>query len=99
MIRLVFMGPQRETIRFEIEKRVVYYFDKHWTKGIQIMPKNQNTIERLRRSYDMNLKMMAALIMDANKGDNQKEYIACKNDQEVAKLIRKDCGTRGLREI
>lgn len=99
MIKLAFIGPQRKIIKFEIEKKIVQYFDDIWKEGIQIMPKDQNLIEKLRRSGKMNLKMMAALILDANKGKNQQDYIACANDEDVANLIRKDCKKNGLMEV
>lgn len=99
MIKLAFIGPQRKIIRFEIEKKVVRYFDDIWKEGVQIMPKDQNLIEKLRRSGKVNLKMMAALILDANKRQNQKEYMECSNDEEVVDFIRKDCKKNGLMEV
>lgn len=99
MIKLAFIGPQRKIIKFEIENKIVRYFDDIWKEGVQIMPKDQNLIERFRRSGNMNLKMMAALILDANKGQNQQEYIKCSNDNEVADLVRKDCKKNGLMEV
>jgi hypothetical protein len=99
MIKLAFIGPQRKIIKFEIENRIVTYFDDIWKEGIQIMPKNQNLIERLRRSGKHNLKMMAALILDANKGGNFEEYQKCTNDEDVSKIIIKDCKSKGLIEV
>lgn len=99
MIKLAFIGPQREIIRFEIEHRRVKYFDKNWKEGIQIMPKDQELIEKLRRSGKINLKMMAALILDANKGKNFEDYNQCANDEEISKFVIKDCKSKGLIKI
>jgi|TARA_R100000093_G_C1927037_1_gene67482 hypothetical protein len=99
MIRLAFLAPQRKIIKFEIESKIVKYFDDNWQQGVQVMPKDQNLVEKLRRSGKVNLKMQAALIIDANKGKNEQEYLECTNDEEVAKVIRKDCKKKGLMEV
>ena len=95
----MFITPQRKIIRFKIDKKRVIYFDDIWKEGVQIMPKDQNFTERLTRSGKTNLKLMAALIIDANKGKNFKEYLKCRNDEEIARVIRKDCRSKGLSEV
>jgi len=98
-MKLVFMAAGRKMVSFEVENKVVKYFDDFWKDGIQIYPKDQNLIEKLRRSGKHNLKMMAALILDANKGKELKEYEKCKTDEDVVKIIRKDCKSKGLVEV
>lgn len=99
MIKIAFIASQRKIIKFEIENKIVIYYDDIWKKGIQLIPKDQNIINKLRRSGKMNLKMMVALILDANKGENLKEYNACKTDEEVADIIRNESKSKGLMEI
>lgn len=93
------MAPQRKIIKIEIDNRIVTYYDDIWKQGVKIFPKDMNLIERLRRSGKYNLKMMAALIIDANKGKNFEEYQKCKSDEEIASFVRKDCRSKGLMEV
>ena len=97
-MRLAFIGPNREIISFSIEGKRVFYYDKIWTKGLQIYPLSLPLINKLKRG-GTNLKMMAALILDANKDDNLKEYNSCKTEEDIANMIRKDCINKGLMEV
>lgn len=99
MIKLAFITSQRKIIRFEIERKIVRYFDDIWKKGVQLFPKDQNLIERLRRSGNPNLKSLATLIIDANKGKQLEEYQNARNDEEISKIIIKDCKSKGLMEV
>lgn len=99
MIKISFIGPMRKIIKFEIEGGVIKYFDDMWKKGIQIIPKDKAILGQLMISRRENLKMMAALILDANKGKNLREYRACKTEEDLANMIRKDCKSKGLIEI
>ena len=98
MINLGFMAANRKIIRFSVRGRLIIYFDDIWKNGIQIMPMDQNLIERLKRGKS-NLKIMAALILDSNKGQNLRDYEACKNEEDLANMIRKECEVKGLMEI
>jgi len=99
MIRLVFMGTQRRIIRFHIDNRKIVYFDDNWKNGIQIMPKNEELIKKLIDSGRHNLRMMAALILDSNKDKSLEEYNSCKTDEELEKMVEKDCRLKGLVRI
>ena len=99
MISLAFIGPQRKIIRFEIIGKSIIYYDEIWKEGIKIMPKDQIILNRLINSGKSNLKMMAALILDANKGKNLREYNSCKTEEDLANMIRKDCESKGLMEV
>ena len=99
MIQIAFMTSARKIIRFRIQSKTIVYFDDVWKEGIQVMPKDQNLIERLVRSGKPTLKMMAALIIDSNQGDNLKEYEECKNEEELADMIRKESNSKGLKEV
>lgn len=100
MKRLVFIGPQRKLIRFHIDKEKVIYFDDIWKDGVQIYPKDEKLIKELINSGKQNLRMLAALILDANKGKELEQYLECKGDEEkIALIIRRDCKSRGLMEV
>lgn len=99
MIKLAFMAPNREIIRFEIENRVIIYFDKNWTHGLQIMPLNKSLVQSLCNSRSDRLKAQGLLIIEANNDDNLKEYDACKTDHDLAEMVRRDSKAKGLREV
>ena len=92
------MTTGRELLRFEVEEKKVIYYDKIWKWGIQIYPLDRKTIDRL-KSGSKNMQMMAALILDSNKGKDLEDYESCKNEDDLAKLIRKDCKSKGLIEV
>lgn len=98
MIQLSFIGPQRKIIRFFINGKIVMYYDEIWKKGVQIYPKDEHLLLKLRRG-GQNLKIMAALILDANKGKDLEEYNSCKTEEDIAEFIRKDCKSKGLLEV
>jgi len=99
MIKLAFFTGNRKVIKFDINGKEIIYYDDIWKKGIQFMPLDMALIAKLKRTGKMNLKMMAALILDANKGDNLKEYEACKTEEDIAVMIRKDCKEKALLEV
>lgn len=96
-MRLAFIGPNRELVSFLIEGKRVIYFDKFWKQGLQIYPLDLKLINKLKRG-GLNLKVMAALILDANKGESLKEYQSCKKEEDLANMIRRDCLSKGLIE-
>ena len=105
MLLLAFITGGRKVIKFSIDGKVIKYFDDIWKEGVQIMPKHQQTIEKFRRSGKYNLKIMAALIMDSNKGKSLKEYEKClvqdkaKTEENLANMVRSDCKEKGLMEV
>lgn len=99
MIKLAFVGPQRKIIRFEIEKKVVKYFDELWKNGIQIYPLDKKLIIKMKRMGGQNIKFMVALILDCNKGKDLEEYNSCNSDEEVAEFIKRDCKSKGLIKV
>lgn len=98
-MKISFVGPQRKIIGFEIEGKVVTYFDEVWKKGIQIFPIDNKLISRLKRTGDTNMQFMVALILDSNKGKELEEYESCKTEEDLANFVRRDCEMKGLVEI
>ena len=100
---LGFMHSSRKIIKFTIDGRVVTYFDDIWKEGIQVMPsqnpKMRNMIKKMLRNPKELVKQTAYYIIDANSGKNLEEYQACKTEEELADLIRKDCKEKSLTEI
>ena len=98
-ISIAFMA-QRKIVRFLIEGRVVKYFDDNWKEGMQIIPSQTPEMKLMLRkmltSRKQAIKVMGAMIVDANSGKNKEEYDACNNEEDIAEIIRKDCVTKGL---
>ncbi len=99
MVQLAFITPQRKVIRFEVEEKVVRYFDDIWKHGIQLYPMQKENVKALLASKSEKMKAVGLLIFDANDGKNLEEYQSCKDDLEVVDLIRRDCVLKGLKEI
>ena len=99
MIQLAFMTGARKVIKVRIEGRKIIWFDDIWKNGVQVMPKDQNLIEKLRRSGQPAMKVQAALIIDSNSGNNLREYEKCKNEEDLATMVRKEFQTKGVMEI
>jgi len=98
-MKISFVGPQRKIIEFEIEGKVVTYFDEMWKKGIQVYPLDKKLITKLKRTGNKDLQFRVALILDANRGKELEEYESCNTEEDIANLIRKDCESKGLIEI
>lgn len=98
-MQLAFIGPQRKIIRFEIEGNIVRYFDDMWKYGIQLYPMQKENVKALLNSRSERMKAVGLLIADANHGKNLEEYESCKNEEDLANMIRKDCRSKGLKEI
>jgi hypothetical protein len=99
MIWLAFTTSSRKMIRFKIVGKTIYWFDNNWKEGIQIMPLDKDLINRMKKDKKMSVKVMAALILDANKGEGLKEYNKCNTEEDLKNMIIKDCQNKGLRRL
>lgn len=99
MTTLLFMAPQKKVIRFEVNDRVVTYFDQNWPKGMQIYPMNKELVKRLIASRNGQMQAYGILIADANAGKNLEEYNNCKTNDDLCNMIRRDCSSKGLLEM
>ena len=99
MKQVSFVTQSRKIITFRIEDRTIIYFDEIWNDGIQVIPKKPKIMLQLLQSRNKDMKVIAALIMDANEGENLKEYQSCKSEQELADYITKECELKGLLKV
>ena len=101
MIKLAFLTMSKKLIRITISNRVIRYYDDINPSGFQLMPKDQNLVERLLRSGKPNLKQQGLNIIKTNSGDSLKDYEKCETDEEVAEFIRNDMkiNPQGVMEI
>lgn len=97
MIKLVFTF-NRETLQFLVENKIVSYTDRKWKGFIQVIPEDKEFIKKaIMARNKVPIKIIHALIIDANKGENFKEWQNAKNDNEVAEIIIRDCAKQGIR--
>ena len=99
MLKIGFMLGDRKIVRFEIDGKVVRYFDDMWPDGIQWYPLDHSLILKMRGNRNQDIKILAALILDANKGKDLEEYNNCKTEEDIATIIRRDCTYKGYLEI
>lgn len=93
MIKLSFLKG-REVMNFRVEKRSIYYNDRIWINEIRCIPKDKDFIKKIRESRN---RLPAKLINMFNLSEKaQKEYDSAKTDEELAKIIIKDCKEKGL---
>lgn len=100
MIKLVFTF-NRETIFFLIHDKKVMYFDRKWDKGVPFIPKDKDFIMTLIKSRNR-IPMSQQILQwvnEANSGKNFEEYEACKDDDAVAEVVRREAKTKGLVEL
>lgn len=90
---------QNKIIRFEIEDKVVRYFDDIWQKGIQLYPMQPEVVKKMINSRFPKISAAGLLIADANLEKNLEEYKSCNSEEDLAEMIRKDCLSKGLLEI
>lgn len=103
MKHIAFMTQNRKVIRFEIENKVVKYFDDNWKDGILIMPledpKVKLQVKKMIYSRKPSISALGLLIADANTGKNKEEYDLCKDEEAILSLVQRDCQLKGLLEI
>lgn len=92
---------QREVIRFRVEDMKIIYFDRKWQRGIQFIPKDPKFMFKLitsRNRFPMANKIIQ-WVNNANTGKNLEQYKSCKNNEELAEIVRKDAKSKGCVEI
>ena len=98
-MKLLIFSAQRKIIRFTIDKRKIIYFDEVWKNGIQIYPLDKLLVKRMTISRKPTVSAMGLLIIEANQGKNLEEYEACKSEESLADMIRKEALSKGLVEV
>jgi len=98
-MKLLVFSANRKIIRFTIDGKKVFYFDDNWKNGIQLYPLNRLLVKKMTLSRKPSVSAMGLLIIDANQGKNLEEYQACKTEEELAEMIRRDCLGKGLVEV
>jgi hypothetical protein len=94
MIRLVFTY-QHEVIFFTIHNKKIIYHDRKFPVGINFIPKDLNFMRTIIMSRNRIASEMIKWINDANSGKNLEEWESCKDDYEVAEIIKKDSKLKG----
>jgi hypothetical protein len=94
MIRLLFTY-EREVLIFEIENKVIVYRDRKWQTGIKFIPKDVEFVKKVIFSRNALSHNLIKWIAEANSGKSLAEWQACKDDEEVAEIVKRDACSRG----
>ena len=93
MIKLTFLN-QRELMNFEVENRMIYYYDRYWVHKLRCIPKDEEFIKKVRESRNRFPNQLINMFSISEKA--QKEYDEAKDDEALADIIVHDCQKKGL---
>ena len=96
MIKIIF-SFNREVLQFLVDKKVIWYTDRKWKKWIRCIPEDKDFIMKIMKSRNAIPKFLIDLIKEANAGRSREEWLKCKNDEEVSKIIIKDAKAKGCK--
>jgi len=94
MIRLLFTY-NKEIIFFDVNNKTIRYMDRKWPMGINFIPKDHDFVRKVILSRNRLSHEMIKWIDDANSGKNLAEWETCKDDYEVAEIIKRDAKLKG----
>lgn len=92
--RLIF-SLNREILQFRVKDKIISYTDRRWKDWIQCIPKDKKLIMRIKMSRNKIPQALADLfnLTPAEK----KEYNEAKDDEELCKIVIRDCIRKGLK--
>ena len=94
IIRLIFTHD-RETLVLDISNRIITYKDRKQKEAIQFMPRDPALVRKVLLSRNRIPHYILDLIEDANSGRNLEEYQACKTDEELVPIVKRDALIKG----
>ena len=94
MKRLLFTH-QHEVIIFDIDNKTIVYRDRKFPQGVQFIPKDIELVKKIIFSRNKISKQMITWIEEANSGKSLEEWTNCKDDDDVAVIIKRDARMRG----
>jgi hypothetical protein len=96
MIKLMMM-INREILNFTIENRIICYRDRVWKTAVQVLPKDDKLIEKIKLSRNRIPEVLIKLFNISK--EEMEEYNNAKTDSEIADLIIRDGKGKGCRLI
>jgi hypothetical protein len=93
-IKLIFTN-NREVFTIEISNRFIHYKDRKQTEKIQFMPRDPQLVKKVIMSRNRIPHYILELIDDANSGRNLEEYQACKTDEDLVPIVKRDALVKG----
>jgi len=94
MKRLLFTFNQ-EVLLFDINNKEIIYRDRKWPNGLRFIPKDPELVKMVIMSRNRIGNQLITWINDANSGKNLAEWEECKDDDDVAEVVKKDAKMRG----
>jgi hypothetical protein len=96
MIKLTFMIG-RETLRFSIRDKEIFYQDRIWKDAIRCIPKDEKFIEKIRNSRNKYSPKLIEMFSLSEK--QQEEYNKATTETELAEIIIHDCQKKAIKLI
>lgn len=95
-IRLIFT-INRETFFLDIANMQVVYKDRKIAQSMNLIPKDPDCKKKVIMSRNRIPKYIIDLVEQANTGKNLEEYQAAQNDEDLVKIVKWDCKSRGAK--
>lgn len=94
LIRLVFTF-NRETLRFIVIDKEIFYSDKIWKNWVRVVPKDARVIREILNSRNK-IPAVIAKMFNLTK-EEQKQYDNSDNEDEIADIIINDAKRNGCK--
>lgn len=94
MIKLEFQNG-REIMTFIVRNREIFYSDRLWDKPIRCIPRDEQFIQKVRLSRNRYPEKLVTMFTLSEA--QEKEYNSATTEKELAQIIIKDCGLKGLK--
>jgi len=94
MLRLVFTYD-KEVLLFDVDNRTITYRDRKWPNGVRFIPKDETFLKKVLLSRNRISNSMISWMEDANSGKSLEAFNACKDDNDIAEIVKRDARYRG----
>jgi len=94
MLRMLFT-INKDIIIFDIDNKNIIYRDRKWPNGVRFIPKDADFVKQIIFSRNRISGQLINWINEANSGKSFAEWESCKDDFEVAEIVKRDARSRG----
>ena len=95
VIKKLIFTKEREVFTIEICNKVITYKDRKQKEPIIFMPKDPDIRKKVIFSRNRIPQYILELIEEANSGRNLEEYQACKTDEDLVPIVKRDALIKG----
>ena len=94
MKRLLFTF-NHEVMIFDINNKEIVYRDRKWPQGVRFIPNDVGLVKKIIFSRNKISTKLIDWIEEANSGKSLEEWTACKDDEDVVTIVKRDAKMRG----